>query len=142
MYSHTQIGYAAIIVLLVTFSIMLNTKASWFMFGVIGICMILMTTLTVKVTDKDIVWFFGPYFLKKNIPLIDVHSTSTVKTSWYNGIGIRYLGDAVLYNVSGLKAVKIQLKSGDIIMIGTDEPQKLQNAINTSILRSQKHSAL
>lgn len=137
MYSHTQIGYAAIVILLFTLFIMLQIKTSWFMYGVIGLCMILMSTLTVKVTDKDLVWFFGPYFLKKSISIKDIEEISTVKTSWLNGLGIRHLGNAVLYNVSGLEAIEIKLKNNEIIMIGTGEPKKLLDAINSKMSNSK-----
>ena len=44
---------------------------------------------------------------------------------WWWGWGVRYYGQGWLYNVSGLDAVEIRLKSGKHIRIGTDEPEAL-----------------
>jgi hypothetical protein len=42
-----------------------------------------------------------------------------------------------LYNVSGLDAVELKLKSGEIRRIGTDDPSGLAAALNAG-LQSQK----
>ena len=46
-----------------------------------------------------------------------------------SGWGVHFVGDGWLYNVFGLDAVRISMKSGKIIYIGTDEPQVLAAAI-------------
>jgi len=46
-----------------------------------------------------------------------------VRNHWWNGFGIRMGSGFRLYNVSGLDAVELHLKSSDIRRIGTDDPQ-------------------
>jgi len=52
-----------------------------------------------------------------------------VRNSWLQGFGIRMAPGFRLYNVSGLDAVDLQLKSGEIRRIGTDDPQGLLSAL-------------
>ena len=46
--------------------------------------------------------------------------------------GIRWWGHGWLYNVSGFKAVEIELASGKRLRIGTDEPERLAQAISAA----------
>jgi hypothetical protein len=48
---------------------------------------------------------------------------------WLNGFGIRVRPGWRLYNVSGLDAVELRLKTGDIRRIGTDDPRGLAAAL-------------
>ncbi|HEY7842950.1 MAG TPA: hypothetical protein VID30_04620 [Bradyrhizobium sp.] len=41
------------------------------------------------------------------------------------------LGMALLYNVSGLDAVELRLKSNEVRRIGTDDPQGLAEALRS-----------
>jgi len=52
-----------------------------------------------------------------------------VRNAWWNGFGIRMRRGFRLYNVSGLDAVELRLKSGDIRRIGTDDAQGLAAAL-------------
>jgi hypothetical protein len=51
---------------------------------------------------------------------------------WLNGFGIRVRPGRRLYNVSGLDAVELRLKTGDIRRIGTDDPRGLAAALTPS----------
>jgi hypothetical protein len=46
-----------------------------------------------------------------------------------NGLDIRMLGNGWLYNVSGLLALDIKLKSGSVIRLGSNEPEYLSAAL-------------
>jgi hypothetical protein len=54
-----------------------------------------------------------------------------VRNHWWNGFGIRMRPGFRLYNVAGLDAVELRLKSGDVRRIGTDDPQGLSAALNS-----------
>jgi hypothetical protein len=43
------------------------------------------------------------------------------------------LSDGWLYNVAGLDAVEIETTEGDVIRIGTDEPDRLANALQETV---------
>jgi hypothetical protein len=72
---------------------------------------------------------FGPGLWTYRLPLGDIVTVAIVRNHWWNGFGIRVLSGFRLYNVSGLDAVELQLKSHDIRRIGTDDPQGLANAL-------------
>jgi hypothetical protein len=46
-----------------------------------------------------------------------------VRNQWWNGLGIRKGAGFWLYNVAGLDAVELRLRSGEIRRLGTDDPQ-------------------
>jgi hypothetical protein len=54
---------------------------------------------------------------------------SRSRNHWWNGFGIRSGSGFRLYNVSGLDAVELHLKSHDVRRIGTDDPQGLADAL-------------
>ena len=70
-------------------------------------------------------WWFGPGFWKMRVTIDEIEVCEPVRNRWWWGWGIRYFGRGWLYNVSGLDAIEIRLKSGKHIRIGTDEPEAL-----------------
>ena len=87
-------------------------------------------SLTVEVDDEELRHWFGPGFWKKSYQLLDIESSTVVRNSWFWGWGIRLTPNGWLYNVSGLDAVQLQLRSGRKLRIGTDDPQGLVEAIS------------
>jgi len=89
-------------------------------------------SLTVEVGDGELRWHFGPGFWTYRLPLNEIRSVTVVRNSWWNGFGIRKAPGFSLYNVSGLDAVELVLKSGEIRRIGTDDPQGLAAALKAA----------
>ncbi|HSN78541.1 MAG TPA: DUF6141 family protein [Anaerolineae bacterium] len=54
----------------------------------------------------------------------------------YGGWGIRGLGSNRAYNVSGSQGVRLHLRSGDVVVIGSQRSQELALAIDTRLPRS------
>jgi hypothetical protein len=81
----------------------------------------LFSSLTVTVSGDALQWYFGPGVWKYRLPRADIAAVSIVRNSVLNGFGIRMRPGFRLYNVSGLDAVELQLKSGEIRRIGTDD---------------------
>jgi len=52
-----------------------------------------------------------------------------MRDHWWNGFGIRMRPGFRLYNVPGLDAVELRLRSGEVRRIGTDETQGLAAAL-------------
>ena len=68
------------------------------------------------------------------IKINEVASSKIVSNKWWYGFGIHgWWGKGWLLNVSGLNAVELKMKNGMFYIIGTDEPQKLNAAIQTKI---------
>ncbi|ALU41866.1 hypothetical protein AT705_02360 [Pseudoalteromonas rubra] len=104
-----------------------------FAFVVVGIIAILFSSLTIKIGEGQIRWFFGPGFWRKSLDYTQIDSAKIIKTKWYNGLGIRQLSTGWLYNVSGLDAVELKLKDGTTVSLGTNEPEKLLEAIKKAL---------
>jgi len=139
MYRHTQIGYLTLIVILVAAVGIVATlpdDVRPVVLGVAGLMVviaILFSSLTVAVGDGELRFHFGPGFWRKRIALTDVKAATSTQNSWWEGWGIRVTPRGMLYNVSGTKAVEIELRSGRQFRIGTDEPEALVQAIQTAI---------
>ena len=135
-YQHTQTGYVMIVALgIVLFGIVVTITISgfnWIVFSVLivlGICLLLFKTLTVQIAGDVLEIRFGPGFIRKKLSLKEIKSCRMVKNHWYYGWGIRRTPHGWLYNVSGLRAVELQMKNGKKYRIGTDEPEALSEAI-------------
>ena len=96
---------------------------------------VLFSSLTVEVSDNELRWHFGPGLWAYQLPLDEIKEVAVVKNHWWNGFGIRMGRGFRLYNVSGLDAVELRLKSDEIRRIGTDDPQGLANALQSPARR-------
>jgi hypothetical protein len=137
-YEHTQpgtlmIAVGAIGVLIAAAAAYGNAgSARWI--GVIVVLIVLITTLlfsslTVIVANNEVRWYFGPGVWSYRTALSDIESSRVVRNSWRNGWGIRMAPGFRLYNVSGLDAVELKLKNGEIRRIGTDDAPGLAAAL-------------
>ena len=97
--------------------------------AVLLVVLYLFHSLTVQVTPNDIVIAFGPGLIQKSFMIGEIERASAVRTRWYHGWGIKKIWGGWLFNVSGFDAVQIELRNGKLYQIGTDEPQRLREAI-------------
>ena len=139
-YRHTQLGVLTVIVmaaaavLCASLGFLNPTPARWLLWAVAIATIVLawlFSSLTVEVNDNELNWHFGPGILTYRIARADIDSVRPVRNSWLNGFGIRMRPGFRLYNVSGLDAVELRLKTGDIRRIGTDDPQGLAAALTS-----------
>jgi hypothetical protein len=140
MYKHTQIGWVVIIAALIIMIVMplLLCKG----YAILNACIsliigallfLLFSVLTVTVDNELIRVSFGIGLITIKIALKDAVSCKPMRNKWWWGWGIHgYPGKCWLLNVSGLDAVELVMKSGMKYFIGTDEPDKLCEAIRLS----------
>jgi hypothetical protein len=137
-YQHTQRGTVMIAMLLVAAVVLASlaslepSPARWIslaLAGGMGILAGLFSSLTVVVDDDGLRWFFGPGAWSYRLAPAEIESVRIVRNNWLNGLGIRMRPGFRLYNVSGLDAVEVELKSGEIRRIGTDDPSGLAAAL-------------
>ena len=108
-------------------------QMSMILMPIVGIAVaIIFHSLTVEISDRELRWHFGPGLWSYSLALDEIDRVAIVRNHWWNGFGIRMAPGFRLYNVSGLDAVELRLKSGDIRRIGTDDPQGLAAAIEQS----------
>jgi hypothetical protein len=96
---------------------------------------VVFSTLTVAVDEEAIEVIFGPGPIRKRIPLDQVTGCQEVSNRWWYGWGIRLTPHGWLYNVSGLQAVELALRNGGRFRIGTDDPERLCQAIRANLPR-------
>ena len=88
--------------------------------------------LTVTVDGSRVRAAFGLGWPSRSVPLGDIVDASVVRNRWFYGWGIRKIPKGWMFNVRGLDAVELQLTSGRVFRIGTDQPNELAAAINTN----------
>ncbi len=134
-YKHTQIGTmvlvgAALIVPMVIFLVFMGLLL---IAGCTAFMLILMVivfgSLTVEIAANKIYCWFGLGLIRKQFDLAEITAVETIRYPWYYGWGIRLTPKGWMFNVSGLDAVEITLRSGKHFLIGTDQPHKLASAI-------------
>ena len=80
----------------------------------------------VRVQGDTLHWGFGylgwPHW---QLPLADIRSVEQARTSWVEGWGIRRTKEGMLYNARGSGAVRLTLKDGRRLRLGSDEPDRL-----------------
>jgi len=91
----------------------------------------LFSSLTVEVNGGERRWHFGPGFWTCRLAPDEIETVAVVRNHGWNGFGIRMRPGFRLYNVSGLDAVELHLRSSDIRRIGTDDPQGLAGALKS-----------
>jgi hypothetical protein len=89
-------------------------------------------SMTVEITETDLVWYFGSGFPRGRKPLSEIASAEPFRINWLYGWGIHYGPRGWLYNVSGFGAVAIKLKNGKQFCLGSDEPEELARQLNKS----------
>jgi hypothetical protein len=94
---------------------------------------VIFSSLTVEVSENELRWYFGPGLWTYRLLLSDIETVAVVRNHWWNGFGIRMAAGFRLYNVSGLDAVELRLRSSDVRRIGTDDPQGLAEALKPSV---------
>src|SRR3984957_15984536 len=134
-YRHTQRGtwivVSCLVFVVLDFAIAWRT-GQWLPVAVLVLLIavaILFSSLTVEVSDNELRWYFGPGLWTYRLALGDIETVAVVRNHWWNGFGIRMRPGFRLYNVSGLDAVELRLRSSDVRRIGTDDPQGLAGAL-------------
>ena len=100
--------------------------------GLLGIILALFYKLTIVVKGSVLQAIYGIGLIRFRFKIDRLVGTQIIKTPWYYGLGIRVTPQGMLYNIHGLKAVRIKYLSTGIsksVMIGTPEPQLLSKKL-------------
>ena len=146
IYRHTQVGAATLLGLGTA-----SVAAAWWGLRaaqpelltaalIVGVVLVLFSTLTVVVREGAMVVFFGPGLIRRRIPLRRIRDVRVVRTSWVYGWGIRLTPSGWLWNVSGLDGVELQFDDGHRFRVGTDEPTRLAEALRREVQLPSRES--
>ena len=135
-YSHTQFGTVNVVIVIAILPLVFLPAwlagaapiAGLILILLLGI-LVLFYNLTVTIDDAHLRIRFGIGIICKRFPLDQIDTCRPVRNSWLYGWGIRLTHRGWLYNVSGLEAVELKMKSGKTCRIGTDEPAALAAAL-------------
>jgi hypothetical protein len=103
---------------------------------VAAFCLLLVLTffrLRVEVRHRELRIRFGLGLVHRTFPLSELVDARPVRNKWYYGWGIRWTPYGWLFNVYGLDAVQIELRSGKQYRIGTNEPGRLSAALQRAM---------
>lgn len=81
--------------------------------------------LTTIVTESTLTVRYGIGLVAFRFPLSEITQITERTVPWYAGYGIRWIGDAWLFNVSGRDAIEVTFASGRKLWVGTDDPDGL-----------------
>jgi hypothetical protein len=101
------------------------------------VCAIVFSKLTIKIDGESLEASFATGLIRKKVPLVEIADCEPVRIRWWYGWGIHLTPNGWLYNVSGLDAVAIKLRSGRKFALGTDDADGLTAAIRRSIDEQQ-----
>ena len=140
MYKHRQMSYVinTFIVIITIFAIPLIAMRGELLLipiilGMMVIALLLFYSLTVRVDDRTLIFYFGIGLIRRTIPLSIIRSCTETTSPWYYGFGIHLTNEGWLYNVSGFSAVEITFENGKRFRLGTDEPKELCRLVNAAI---------
>lgn len=135
VYRHTQVsrvtvaGAGIACVAAVWWSLHMPEPTAVAVAVILALVLTLFSTLTVVVEDEAMVVFFGLGLIRRRIPLRRIRDVQMVRMPWYYGWGIRLTPSGWLWNVSGLGGVEIQFDDGHRFRVGSDEPNRLAEAL-------------
>lgn len=147
-YEHTQFGYSGILTA-VFFSVIggmslppIFAESPWIgLLIALSMAFIVVLTfwfsrLVVTVLNGAVTATFGLGKPHRVTQLSDVVEARIVRNHWIHGWGVRKVSHGWMYNVWGLDAVELELTSGKVFRIGTNEPDRLHAAISLSKVES------
>ena len=114
-----------------------DKTALWPMWGIGALLLLLFFKLTITVDDAFVRFSFGVGIIGGKFALDEVVNCkpiSYVAMGW----GIRFRPGAILYNVSGNKAIELTLRGRDRkVWLGTNNPKALADFINGKIMNPE-----
>ena len=89
-------------------------------------------SLTVEISAEKLKFWFGFGVFRKAYALSEIQSTKEIKNPWYYFWGVKSIPGGWFYAIAPGPAVEIELKNGRIVQLGTNEPEKLNQALDTA----------
>jgi hypothetical protein len=95
-------------------------------------------SFTVEISEEKLKFWFGIGVIRKTYALSEIQSTKEVDNPWYYFWGVKSIPGGWFYAIAPGTAVEIELKNGRVVQLGTNQPKKLKQAIDTAKQRVSK----
>ncbi len=139
-YRHTQFGTVNVVFIIAILPLVFlpawlagAAPLAWLILVFLLGVLVVFYNLTVEIDAEYLRIAFGIGLIRKRFALDQIDSCQPVRNSWLYGWGIRLTPHGWLYNVSGLDAVELKMKSGKTCRVGTDEPAVLAAALREAL---------
>ena len=147
-YRHTQYGLlmfsvffiTGMLIAVVALRILAEDRvlAAIVMLGVYIFGVIMFYSLTIEISAEQLKCWFGIGVVRKTIVLSEIQSTQVIKNPWYYFWGVKSIPGGWFYAIAPGTAVEIELRDGRILQLGTNQPYKLNQAIETARQQNDK----
>jgi hypothetical protein len=141
-YKHTQYGalmfflflMTGILIAVVSLSIIAEGRmlSAIVMIGIYIFGLILFYSFTIEISEDQLKFWFGIGVIRKTYALSEIQTTNEVKNPWYYFWGVKSISGGWLYAIAPGTAVEIELNNGRIVHLGTNQPEKLKQAIDAA----------
>ena len=150
-YHHTQVSpvilgayVAGMVILALGYRSIASSEASgaartaaFVLVSLVAICVtvvtILFSSLTVDVGSGTVSWHFTGGIIHGSASVRDIERVSRARSSASRGWGLRRTPDGMAYLVSGLDVVRLRLRDGRQVDLGTNDPERLVQAIERAV---------
>jgi hypothetical protein len=142
-YRHTQFGAPVVVGSLagiavataLTLSLSPATIAAgkWLIFALYGVLVAAVAVfgwLTVEVDATEVRLRFGVGAIRRAVPLDEIRRTDLVRTKMWWSYGLHLTTSGWLYNVAGRDAVRLEMRVGRAVIVGSDDAPGLKAAID------------
>ncbi len=131
----TQYGWAffVIIIIIAAFVVLLtgNLGSIIIISGLSLVLLLLFYKLTIEVTEQYVQFSMGVGLISGKYQMSDVQNCKPLNYTPF-GWGVRWRPGVTLFNVSGNKAIELEIKNKSRkIWIGTDDPEEIASFINS-----------
>ena len=96
---------------------------------IVGTVVAIFSTLTVEVTDRELVFGFALGVMRRRIPLTDIARAQRIILPWWYGTGVKFGPRRTSYLAWPGPAVAVELKNGCTIQIGNEDADALLAAL-------------
>lgn len=98
--------------------------------AILALVMLVLGRLEIELRRDSLCWRFGWLgWPRWRVPLSDIVAVEPARSRWREGWGIRFTREGMLYNSHGTQAVRLTLRSGRRLRLGSQEPQQLIRAL-------------
>ncbi len=142
-YNHTQFGILMFVVFFVTGIVIAFVSLSIFAEGrfataITMVCLYLIGlalfyAFTIEISDGKLKFWFGIGGIGRSYALEEIQSVQEVENPWYYFWGVKSIPGGWLFAIAPGSSVEVVFKNGKMIRLGTDQPNKLKQAIDDAM---------